>query len=44
MKIKKLEGKERYDAYKISHTDLSFEDIITHVNLDLDYSFYTIFY
>ncbi len=33
--------KERYDKYQEEHKDLSFEDIVTHVNLNLDYSFYT---
>lgn len=45
-KCKKLDycdisKKERYENYQKKNTELSFEDVITHVNLNLDYSFYT---
>lgn len=33
--------KDRYKKYQESYPDLSFEDIVTRVNLNLDYSFYT---
>lgn len=33
-------NKERYKNYKNKHADLSDEDIVTHVNMNLDYNFY----
>lgn len=33
--------KDRYKSYQKKNKDLSFEDIVTYVNLNLDYSFYT---
>lgn len=32
--------KERYDNYKINHPDLSNEEIVTYINMNLDYNFY----
>lgn len=37
----KKELKDRYMKYKDTHDELSFEDIVTRVNLNLDFSFYT---
>ena len=33
--------KQRYNKYKKQHSDLSFKEIVTQVNIGLDYSFYT---
>lgn len=32
--------KERYNNYKANHPDLSNEEIVTHINMNLDYNFY----
>ncbi len=37
----KEEDKERYQKYQEKNKDLSLEEVITYVNLNLDYSFYT---
>ena len=37
----KTDLRERYEKYQDEHKDLSFEDVVTYVNLNLDYSFYT---
>lgn len=37
----KEEFEDRYKKYKEEHNNLSIEDIVTYVNLNLDYSFYT---
>lgn len=37
----KTDFKERYEKYQEEHKDLSSEDVVTYVNLNLDYSFYT---
>lgn len=36
-----INKKQRYQKYQKSNSDLSLEDVITRVNLNLDYSFYT---
>ena len=36
-----IKKKKRYESYQEKNKDLSFEDVITRVNLNLDYSFYT---
>ena len=41
LKYCKIDLRDRYEKYKETHNDLSFEDIVTYVNLNLDYSFYT---
>lgn len=35
------EKKERYQKYQSKYSDLSFKDVVTRVNLNLDYDFYT---